>query len=263
MTNRWVAERYDERVQRAALAVEPLDYGRRRRIALPLAVSLEGAAAPRLDRHASALRVLVSGSAVGTELDVRIDDPFRRYVPRRLRVTIPEAATLEAADDGDPVLAPALRLLRPTLFPGAAYDVPDVATGIRGRAVRDGAPLAWARVEATLVPGGEPVGRAQGDDRGEFLLLLGTNPANPATLTPTLTVHVTVRGPEPAPVAPAPRHDPLWALPIEEIADPAAAQEILGGEQLPPEYDPGVVDARDIEVTLGRLASEPTPFEPV
>jgi hypothetical protein len=280
VTNRWLESRYVEQVRRAALAVEPIDYGRRSRIALPLDASLEGwpppriadawtgelvaDLVPRLRRHSTALRVLVHGNGVGTSVDVRIDDRARRYVPRRLRVTIPSSAVFDAAVDGAAVAEPALRLVRPVLFPGAAYDAPETATGIRGRVERDGVPMRWARVEATL-PSGDVVGRAHGDDRGEFLLLLGTNPANLGTPALTLTLTVTVRGPSLKPVKAAGETDPLWDLPLEEIPSPAAAADILGGKEPPPDYKPatGVVASRDVEFTLGRLASEPDPFEPV
>jgi hypothetical protein len=124
--------------------------------------------------------------------------------------------------------------------------------------------MRWARVEATL-PSGDVVGRAHGDDRGDFLLLLGTNPANLGVPALTLTLTVTVRGPNPKPVKAAGETDPLWDLPLEEIPSPAAAADILGGKAPPPAYKPttGVVASRDVDFTLGRLASEPDPFEPV
>ena len=280
MTNRWTPTRYLEGVQRAALAVDPIDYGRRRRVELPLVSSIEGQAeprivdawtgelaadlVPRLRRHDSGLRVLLHGTGVATTLSVRLDDPRRRYVPRRFNVTIPGAVALDAAADGAPIHAPALRLVRPTLFPGAAYDAPETATGIRGRVRRDGAPLRWARVEARL-DDDTVVGRAHGDDRGEFLLLLGINPAGLGSATRTLTLNVFVTGPEPKPVAAsaAVTADPLWDLPLEQVPDPSAADDVLSGKQPPGGYDPGVVANRSVEFTLGRLRSETQPFEPV
>jgi hypothetical protein len=262
VTNRWTPSRYVERTLTAALAVDAIDYGRRRRVEPPLAASLEGDLVPLhppLRRHSSGLRVLVHGTGVGTQVAVRLDDPRRRYVPRRFSVTIPSFDDLDGADDGAAVLAPALRLLRPTLFPGAAYDAPETATGIRGRVVRDGAPMRWARVEARLGDG-TVVGRAHGDDRGEFLLLLGTNPSSLSTTTRLLTLDVSVAGPSPKP---GPRTaDPLWDLPLEPVPDPTAADDVLSGRQKPDGYDPGVVATRSVEFALGRLRSEPQPFEP-
>ncbi len=142
--------------------------------------------------------------------------------------------------------------------------MPETATGVRGRVRRDGAPMRWARVEARLGPVGDVVGRAHGDDRGEFLLLLGTNPANLGTLELILTLRVIVHGPDPKPQAGAgDAADPLWDLPLEEVPSPAAAADVLIGKDPPPTYDPGVVDSRDIDFTLGRLVSVAEPFEPV
>jgi hypothetical protein len=268
VTNRRTPTRYLEDTVVAALAVDPIDYGRRRRVELPLSSTVEGQRTgddvPRLDRHDSALRVLLHGTGIDTSVDVRLDDPHRRYVPRRFAVTIPSLAALDAADDGAAVLAPALRLVRPTLFPGAAYDAPATATGIRGSARRDSAPLRWARVEAQL-DDGTVVGRAHGDDRGEFLLLLGNNPAGLGSATKTLTLNVVVTGPEPKPVAAsaAVTADPLWDLPLEQVPDPTAADDVMTGKQLPSGYDPGAVDHRPVEFALGRLLSETQPFEPV
>jgi hypothetical protein len=52
-------------------------------------------------------------------------------------------------------------------------------------------------------------------------------------------------------------------LPLESVPHPEAADDVLTGERPPPTYRPGVSDSRPIEFTLGRLLSEPDPFEPV
>src|SRR5260370_35200393 len=64
------------------------------------------------------------------------------------------------------------RVRRPFMFPGAGYDLDSCATGIRGRVLRGGSPMRWARATAGLTSSGKFVGLAHGVDRGAFLLLI-------------------------------------------------------------------------------------------
>jgi hypothetical protein len=120
---------------------------------------------------------------------IRMYDAARRFVPRRISYPLPVAI----ASQGPPS-----RVRRPVLYPGAAYDVPQTATGIRGRvtwnqpAVNE-VPARWVRVEAAI--NGEVVGRAHGDDRGEFLLLLRSEAGGLGDLPVPLVAQVTVFGP--------------------------------------------------------------------
>ncbi|MGB7922043.1 MAG: hypothetical protein WCF57_02235, partial [Pyrinomonadaceae bacterium] len=150
------------------------------------------------------------------------------------------------------------RLRRPALFPGAAYDISETATGLRGRVMRDGKPMRWARVEARLPGSKVLVGRAHGDDRGEFLLLLGTNASPLSDLENPLTIRVTVFGPTVAPVPATPDLpglDPLWDLPLEIAAAPGAPDPVSAGETMPANYEPKPLNGTDVDFILGKLRS--------
>src|SRR5690606_1710198 len=73
----------------------------------------------------------------------------RRFVPRRLRFPLRNLNDAEAAPAAD-------RICRPRVFPGPAYSTNQIATGLRGHAMRAAAapvplrPLRWARVLATV-----------------------------------------------------------------------------------------------------------------
>jgi hypothetical protein len=263
----FVDSRFVESVQRLALGLEPLDALRRTRVPVTLEVRVEGDPAPwkRIQRHPSCLHVLLHGPDVETPIDVRLSDRSRRFVPRRLRYPFATyQVVLDAEEAGAPVPA-AARARRPLLFPGAAYDISPRQTGLRGRARRAGAPLRWARVEARLPGGGPLLGRAHGDDRGEFLLVLGVDPVNLGDLVSPLAVEVTVTGPTVAPVPASPgvpALDPLWDLPLEQGAAPGAPDPVSLGESLPAAYVPGVTETRQIDFPLGRITSETVPFEP-
>jgi hypothetical protein len=209
----------------------------------------------------------VAGQA---RLDVRIVDPARRYVPRRLSVPVPALADVLAADQGhavDPALPLAPRGCQPALFPGASYGTHAGATIIRGQVTwgPGGPPVQWARVEATA-DGVGPSGRwrAHGDDRGEFLLFIG-----PLSLIqaqqPSLEVDVdiTVRArPVPPPGTPADspaqsRSDPLWLLPVERIAALDPADPVAAGEVLPPGY---TVAASQVVTCRRGQPTRPLPF---
>lgn len=182
-----------------------------------------------------------------TELVVRLSDPGRRWVPRRLRVP------LRPDDD----LA---RGLAPVLYPGAGHPGPGTATGARGRLVRLGKPVRWARIVA-LGPGDQELGRAFGDERGEFLLPVartGREPMPPASL---LTVRLKVSAPASGSVPPP--GDALADLPIEDAVlrdagtPPGTADEaVLAGDRVPPGHVPAP-DRPEIELTVGAVVVLP------
>ncbi|MGC5075671.1 hypothetical protein [Agrococcus sp. DT81.2] len=132
------------------------------------------------------------------QLTLRIDDPSRRYVPRRLGVTLWSNAELS-----DPVpanaIATASRTVPVWLFPGAAYPLPRGSTAIRGRVVRQGRAVPWARVRA-LGTTGATLGTSHGDDRGEFLLHITDLAQNP--VQSTVGARLLVRGPVGTPALP-------------------------------------------------------------
>jgi hypothetical protein len=287
-----LAERYDVRTHRLALGIEPLDAARGGRVAQPLAVTVEGVAGalqppgrfddalPRVDRHDSCLYALVYRRGLHrpppdpTEpalVTLRFRSPDRRHVPRRLRFRLVDPATLAEADAGDPPAGdPALlgrrRIRRVGLFPGAAYDVGPTTTGLRGRGrASDGSPVRWVRVEAwTQDAFGarvDLVGRAHGDDRGEFLLLVQSRASGvgPLDLAAGIALVVDVHAP-PVPNVPLALRvaDPLWDLPVEQVTGAGPSDPVSLGERIPA----GSTLASRVETfTLGRcLTSEIAPF---
>lgn len=270
--NAVVPEVYLERLQRLAVGFEPLDAARGGRLPHPVRFEVErplprppveprepfrrvvrrGDVYPVIDRHDSCLYALLYQPALRDgSIDLRIYDHRRRYVPRRLRVPLLTVAQAEA----NPFTH---RVRRPALFPGAAYDICERVTGLRGRVLRGGAPMRWARVEATLPATATLVGRAHGDDRGEFLLLLDARSAPGVELGDPLAVRVTVSGPAVAPVpAPAdlPAQDPLWDLPVEALPTPGDPDPVSAGTTLPAGFVSTLTSTRIIPFRLGRLIS--------
>lgn len=282
--NVFVADRFAENIQRLALGIEPIDAQRRLRVAHPLQVTFDSApqglpARPVIERHDTCLHVLryfgreddrvemsiydagrrAPARNVGFpilpagSIDLRFSDGARRYVPRRLRFPLLTAT----AADAQP-FTPGRRIRRPALFPGAAYDVSETSTGMRGRVLRGGRLMRWARVEARLLGSNVLVGRAHGDDRGEFLLLLGTNASPLSDLENPLTIRVTVFGPNVAPTPSSPdlpERDPLWDAPLEIAPAPGAPDPVSAGETLPAGYVSMVTSTQDVEFILGKLRS--------
>jgi hypothetical protein len=278
--NSFVAERFSERVQRLALGIEPIDAARGQPMLTPVRLTHDDAFAgnPRQAFlcHPSNRQTLVYDAYYAAQArtvalrlfdqaggDYAHDGDRRRFVPRRLHVTLPTLAGAELA-------APEARACRPYLYPGAAYPVADARTGLRAHVMLSGPaplrPARWARVLAT-VPATQPdpalasvVGRAFCDERGEFLLLIGSNPdAIGSTSTLAVRLHVLAR---PTvflpPGAVAAGGDPLWDLPIETPASLADDDPVLRGE-LPPA---GVVAvaSRVVQLPLGRLLRGQAPL---
>ncbi|HEX3129374.1 MAG TPA: hypothetical protein VH394_18710 [Thermoanaerobaculia bacterium] len=254
--NVFVPAPYLERVTRLALGFEPLDAVLGGRLAHPVRMEVEGAL-PRvkIDRHDSCLHVLLYQPSLADEAVVRIRTRDLMYAPRRLRIpllTVEEAETRPYTH----------RVRRPVLFPGAAYDATGGSTGLRGRVMRDGSPMRWARVEARLPGGGPLIGRAHGDARGEFLLLLASPPAPAPELTDPFDVQVAVFGPADAPepgTPDLPSRDDLWDLPVETLAAPGDPDPTAAGETLPDDYVEG--PSRVVPFRLGRVLSGVDDFE--
>lgn len=247
MSNLFVPEAFDERVARLAVGIEPRDPMTGFRIGFPVQVAVDGAPlspprtradpglpwwAPgdgleRIPRRDSCRHVLVFRDGVKDPLAVRMWDDARRWAPRRIRLRLPAPASLG-------------RVVRPALYPGAAYGVPAGALACRGRVLRGGVPMRWARAEAARGDGAV-VGRAHGDDRGEFLLLLEPAAVSGAELNLPVALSVTVTGwdvpPDPA-AAPNSMTDPLWDLPLEE-APLAGADAVLDGTAPPAGFRAG------------------------
>jgi hypothetical protein len=251
--NQFVDNRFVENIQRLALGIEPIDAQRLHRVARPLSIAVErppkASAKPPVVRHSSCLHALLYYPALVDSVDIRIGEDIRQFVQRRFTIPLHTASTVDGFPVGD-------RVRRPFMFPGAAYDLDSGATGIRGRVVRNGNPMRWARVEASLAASGEIVGRAHGDDRGEFLLVIGSTAVGIGDLPKLVTLQVTVYGPAvpPTPATPdLPLLDPLWDLPLETPPAPGAPDPVSTGELLPANYT--AKTAVDIDFTLGELRS--------
>jgi hypothetical protein len=145
---------------------------------------------------------------------------------------------------------PLARTFQPWLFPGAAYPISNVMTGMRGRVLRQKTvdkperPARWVRVIATIpddevnLSAATIIGRAFGDDRGEFLLLIDSGVA----LIPTehqVSLRITIFATDTDPVPSAndrPDIDALWDLPLEMPTSLSAMDEVLIGNKLPNNY---------------------------
>jgi hypothetical protein len=268
--NQFLPSRYDENIQRLALGLEPVDAMRLRRVAQPLRVEVEyppkASAKPPVQRHPSCLHALLYYPALVDSVDIRIFEHFdpletewqyhlpRQFVPRRFHIPLHTQGTVDTFPYTD-------RVRRPFMFPGAGYDLDSCATGIRGSVLRADTPMRWARVTAVLASSGHVVGRAHGDDRGEFLLLIDFNAIPVGDLVSPVTLQVNVFGPDPIPVAvppDLPSRDPFWDLPLETPPAPGAADTVSTGETLPSNYTK--TTGTNVDFFLGELRSAPAPF---
>lgn len=256
--NKFLPLQFDERIQRLALGIEPMDAERLHAVVRPVEVSVEqppkAGNKPRVVRHSSCRYALTYSPAVVDHVDIRIFEATRAYVARRFSIPIHTLATVDNFPAGD-------RVRRPRVFPGAAYDLDSCATGLRGSVQRGGKPMRWARIEASLPATGKVVARAHGDDRGEFLLVIGPN-ANPVgDLVNPLTLTVKVFGPVPIPIpatADTPARDPLWDLPLETPPAPGAADTVSTGETLPTNYT--AQTSVSVDFSLGELRTDVAAF---
>lgn len=251
--NAFLESRFVENVHRLALGFEPIDSGRRTRIAHPIEIMFDeaqlGLPRPPIERHDSCLHALRYQPTLADRVNLRFFDHARRFVPRRL--SIPIMTITEA--ESQPYTH---RVRRPMLFPGAAYDVGDTATGLRGRVLRNSQPMRWARVEARIPGSNLLVGRAHGDDRGEFLLLLGSGAIPVGELVNPLPINLHFFGPAvpPIPASPdLPELDPLWDLPLEQVPNPGVADPVSAGETLPTNYTASSTSS--VHFFLGALRS--------
>jgi hypothetical protein len=257
-------DRYATVVTRLAAGIEPRDALRLSRVAAPLELLVEkpaGLPDVELLRHPSSRWALRYVPRLPATVDVLIRDPRRCYVARRLRLPIPAEAAVIAAEDAGSHVPASERTWRPALFPGAAYPVSPFATGLRGLARRAGKAARWVRVEAIAPATNTVIARAHGDDRGEFLLLLPPLASAPADLPDTIQVTIEVRGPKPAPAAPAGPLDPHWDVPRELLAAPGPDDPVSRGVQPPAGYQPGASASATLDLVPGRIATLIPPFD--
>ena len=233
------------------------------RLARVLAVAAEDKATappatPEVDQTNFVLRAF-GRTSVRVEGYAASNDP-RQLVPRRLSLT-------PAQTDGVP--AGNLANIRTAwLWPGSAYPLTSNVTALRG-CVRRGPsdavakPAAWSRIVVSR-PGAGPadfdteskVGYAHGDDRGEFLVVLG-GAAVPggAALPATIALRLWVFTP-PADIFD--EADPLASLPLE-VAGSDGLNDVLRGTHVPAAYvrrdpiDVTLVPGRAVTVDRGQL----------
>lgn len=275
-------------LHRLALGVRCLDAVTRRAVGVPIDIGREVTGrflAPGAEPCWPCLPLETRGPARGVlrfrpdlprrPFVLRIADPTRRYVARRFRVTLWDLAAVQRVDHGPgQVLIPAAyRLLQPWLLPGSAYPVPAGGTAIRGRVVRDGQPVRWARVRA-LGPGDATVGHAHADERGEFLLVIANTGTMPPPAPSSLSVRLRVRALRPPPPGTPPRPfnpDRYHDLVVEDVPraqapappppptppPPDLESPLIRGEMDPIGYIPSAVDPDPIDVQIGRTLALP------
>jgi hypothetical protein len=292
--NLYLPDRYDEFVGRLAVGFTPIDGATLQSTARGVQMQLEDvprpvrlvtkaldpclydAGFPTVPRHASSRFAVSYPTARPDTVTVRMFDCRRWFVPRRFRVEIltrdqvvihERAGATPTAGAVRPLPMPPARTWtrRPVLFPGAAYQTASGSTALRGLVVRDRRPLRWARVDGRDPQTGALLGRAHGDDRGEFLLVIGSVgvPSNVTRLVDPVRVRIEVFGPRIAPVqGPTDAADPLWDLPVEVTPGPGDPDPVSSGDVLPDAYVPTATANPVVELEVGQVTSrtEP-PFE--
>jgi hypothetical protein len=201
------------------------------------------------------------------DLEVAIDEPTRRYVPRRFTITPWQLADVA---EPAPYVEPVARLLRIWLLPGSAYPLPGTATVIRGRVTQNGQPKRWARIQGTT-PASD-AGWAHTDERGEFVLpILDAGADLTRVTTDQITVTLRVIG-TPSIAAPLPpmrdRTLDLVSEAIPRSANPATPAEldnaVLRGMAVPAGYRENAAPARQetIQVSTETRLSTDVVFVP-
>jgi hypothetical protein len=205
------------------------------------------------------------GPSVARVLVVRVDDPARRYVPRRFSVHLWPTEAATAAAQG-PYIPVASRLLRLWLSPGSAYLFPRGTTLIRGRVATRGVPVRWARVTATG-PNDRVAGRAHADDRGEFLLVVTDPDQNP--LQDTVDLDLVAFAPKaPGPVDSRDRCADVAVETVSRSSAPPFPQDLdnalLRGIRPPPGYVPSVQPqpVKDVRIGAELTLRNDVPFKP-
>jgi len=150
-------------LHRLAVAVECIDPLTQRLVLTPVVVGREVVGTPYRpvpDPAWPCVTLMAAGPArhkvdyhrpLPTTFVLRVDDPWRHFVPRRLKVKPWKPELLDHVDAPAQSYVPVdHRLVRVWLSPGSAASLPVGTTAVRGRVVRaGGGPARWARVTAT------------------------------------------------------------------------------------------------------------------
>lgn len=191
-------------------------------------------------RHPSGRFSLHYSPSAADQVQIRIYDLHRRYVPRRFLlplVTLQQMLEVEQNESADYLDQ---RVRFPALFPGAAYPVHTRVTGVRGRILHNDEPLRWAMIEArSSQNGNQIVARAKGDDRGEFLLHIPPLAVPDVSLTESFSFDLVVWA-RPQALVPVPSDiagiDPYWDAPIEVVVDNQPDDAVSSGFTIPSDY---------------------------
>lgn len=196
---------------------------------------------------------------------LRVDDPSRRYVPRRFAAHLWPLAALD--ETAGPYVSVLSRLLRSWLWPGSAYPAPRGATVVRGRILRAGRPARWARVVA-VTPNNVVAGRGHADDRGEFLLVVGDTGQKP--VESNVGLDLIVRAIKvPLPVDPVDRCADLVVEDVPRSASPPTPANldntVLRGIAVPPGYVANTNPPTHVTAPVGAelVLADAIAFDPV
>jgi hypothetical protein len=201
-------------------------------------------------------------------LRLRLVDPSRRFVPRRLELPLWTLAEILAAEAAPPVVPAASRILRPWLWPGSAALLPSGMTVIRGTIRTGAAPVRWARLTAVR-HGDVTVGHGHADERGEFTVVITDTGSLPPPAPSTIDIDLQIIAPDPAappPVDPLDRYADLVAEPVARPSNPPQPAEldnpILRGTATPAGYRPNTALVPMLTVPVGTELSltDPIPF---
>ncbi|GAB2708231.1 hypothetical protein [Aliiglaciecola aliphaticivorans] len=207
---------------------------------LPFAVNIEveQPSGIKLLRHPSGRFSLSYHADLSRPIQIRIFDAYRRYVPRRLSITVLTLQQILDIEANQPEDYLQSRQRRPVIFPGAAYPINARSTGLRGKVIFDNEPVRWCFIELRSPTDANTIlARARGDDRGEFLMLIPPNAVPDESLNQTVSFELMIYG-RTASMLPTNNNlqDPYWDLPLEMITAPQANDPVSSGAEIPPEY---------------------------
>ncbi|MEP4888899.1 MAG: hypothetical protein ABJV04_02635 [Aliiglaciecola sp.] len=224
--------------KRLLLGILPTDWLTQADLPFAVNIEVEHPSDTKLLRHPSGRFSLSYQGDLSTPIQIRIFDAYRRYVPRRLSIsvlTLQQILDIEAAQPSDYLQS---RQRRPVIFPGAAYPINARCTGLRGKVIFNDEPLRWSIIELRSPTDVNTIlARARGDDRGEFLMLIPPNAVPDESLHQSVAFELMVYGRATAmPQTPNSMHDPYWDLPIEVVSEPQASDPVSSGEVIPADY---------------------------
>jgi len=168
-------------------------------------------------------------------------------------LTLQEVLSIEENEQSDYFSG---RIRKVVMFPGASYQFNSMATGLRGRVLRNGEPMRWAYIEATDPVSEDLIIRTRGDDRGEFLLALPPHAARAGDLNATYDIRISIAGPSVVPVSDTPELqglDNYWDLPIEELPPAGMPDNVASGESIPDDYVISPSAVRIVTFQVGRI----------